>query len=192
MTAMTFTRHVLHPVGWLAGFRAGLVPGLMLVLAAISLFGGWADKSTMLLTVGIAFAAAAVVSGVVMAYAAASADRRRTPRTPTAHELRGDDVLAIIDHIDKKVDGLETKILSVIKEGQDAHTREHEQQQLVCAHSMAPLQTYVNEAQAAEVRRDARVQPLVSLAQWATNHWVVAVGIVTAILALLVKIGVIQ
>jgi hypothetical protein len=186
---------LVHPHGWLAGFRAGFAPGLLLVLSVLALLVGWTTQALPLLMAGLSLASAAVLSGVALAYAAASADRRRglsTRRASTPHQLRGDEVFEIIAHIDTKVDGLETKILSVIKEGREAHTKEHAEQRLACARSMRPLEVYVSAAQKADERRDARVKPLVSAAEWVTNHWAVSLAVAAAIAAALVRLGVVQ
>jgi amino acid transporter len=189
---MPLVRSIVHPEGWLAGFRASFGPAAGLILAIGALIGAEYWHQMWLGMAGILLAVAAVVSGVAMAYAAGGTERRRTPQRSqpsAAGSFRGDDVLAIIEHIDRKVDDLKAELLSVIREGREAHTREHADQQLVCRTSMEPLQTDFLTRQRARNDREARVGPLVAAATWATNHWIVFVAILGAVVVAISYIG---
>jgi hypothetical protein len=122
-----------------------------------------------------------------------AAIRRRKPTTEgSASDLSAGAVLAIIEHIDAKVSELKKDILAVIAEGRVVHTKEHNDQQLTCQHSMEPLQTWYTQERRKADDRNARARPLVRTAVWVTNHWVVAIGIVSGIVALLYRIGVLH
>jgi hypothetical protein len=119
-------------------------------------------------------------------------DRRRSPRKTEADVTAGTDVMLIINHVDKRLGELETRLMNVIREGREAHTREHIEQQSICQHSMAPLQADYARRENADIRRDARVAPVVRVAVWVSNHWVVSLAIAAAGLWLLHWAGVLQ
>jgi hypothetical protein len=106
--------------------------------------------------------------------------------------INGNDVLAIIDHIDSKVDGLEKRLMTVIREGREAHTKEHSEQQSVCQTSMEPLQTWYSRERRRESDRSARSRPLVRSAVWVTDHWPVSLFVGSIIAAVLYHFGVLQ
>lgn len=94
-------------------------------------------------------------------------------------------MLKIIEHMDAQLAKLKVELLNVIREGREAHTKEH-------ADQFGPVVSwYQNERRAAE-RRDARVRPLVRAAVWITDHWIVSVAVAGAVVAVLLRLGVLH
>lgn len=117
--------------------------------------------------------------------------------TDVPRALPGNDVLALIEHFDAKIDGFKKEILDLIREGRIAHTREHEAQQLVCQHSMTdhenairPLEAFVTEERRKDADRNARTRPLVRSAVWVTDHWPISLFVGSIIVAILYHFGV--
>ncbi len=103
--------------------------------------------------------------------------------------MDGGDVMLIIDHVDKRLAETEDRLMGVIREGREAHTREHSEQQSYCVARMTPLQDDLATRQRTRLDRQAQVRPLVRIAEWATDHWLVAVAIVSAWILVLTWIG---
>ena len=103
--------------------------------------------------------------------------------------MDGGDVILIINHVDKRLGETEDRIMNVIREGREVHTREHSEQQSYCVVRMTPLQDDLAARQRKESDHDARVAPLIDLARWATNHWYVTVAIMGALVFVISYLG---
>lgn len=129
--------------------------------------------------------------------------KRPTVVQPALDDLSGGAVLAIVKHIDTRIDGLEGKfdtkleglrseILTKLDDGRKAHTLEHSQQQTACSAAMGPLQARYNQESDASTRRKARTEPIVKGASWVSNHWVFSGAIGAGVVGILVRLGIVK
>jgi hypothetical protein len=181
-------RLAIHPEGWFAGARAAFATATVLLAGLVTFAGGLAWRHELVVVLGVLLVAGAVAVGVTLAYAAASADRRRSgPRTaPQPPAVDPNDVLTLVF---ERIDRMEDRLMNVIREGREAHTREHEQAALACKVAMGPLQSDFDARQQAKRDTQARIGPIKAVFVWATDHWQVTVAILGLIGALLFALG---
>jgi hypothetical protein len=104
----------------------------------------------------------------------------------------GGDVMLIINHVDGRFRELRDEIKADLKEGREAHSREHAAEIEPLKVRVQCLEDDLTARQEARERRDARVEPLVRGAVWVTNHWPVSLAALAAFGWLLVRIGVLH
>lgn len=194
MTSMSgpLARMVIHPQGWFAGARAALAVGMIWVLGLAAVGTGIQLVDFGLVAIGVALMAGALGTAVSLTYAAASNERRRNPRTPSQpglDDLPPQDVNDLMTLMFKRIDRMEDRLMAVIREGREAHSREHAEQANACLVAMGPLNDDFKRRMQAKEDSEARIGPIKAVFVWATNHWQITCTILGLLGAVIFALG---
>jgi hypothetical protein len=183
---MTTMEALIRPEGWLAGYRAFMVPATPGVLAVLLPATGTLSARTPIgAGIVLLLVAAAVLSGVGLAYAAAGKD----PRPQPVHHSRpsagsgGDDMLGVVLN---EIHLVENRIMEALRLGREEHAKEHGDLNA----SIQPLIDDLHCRQEAHIAHEARVGPIKSAALFLWDNWAKVAAILAALGIFLAALGI--